>query len=722
MPDPSPSSLDHLLAELARVDLLVRVAVHRAREVAGDDAFRGLTISEADVDALFARPLGAPPWVAAPPPPAPADLAAKLAELTVEVDRVAADLAARGARPRLATLRERFGLDRFDLDVLLLALAPEIDLRYERLFAYLNDDITRKRPTVDATLGLLCPDLSSRLAARLRFERSAPLIRHGLVRVTAEPAGAPLLARALEVDPRIVAFLHGDDALDSRIAAHARLVTPALRLDELRLPDDLRRALPRFVGEGEQEQAPIVHLHGPPGAGKRALCAALCLHAGRPLLGVDCAALLATGDEAFGRAAALVKREALLSGAAVHWEDAGAVLDGDHPLARSALLDALRELRAPCFLSGPAPWHPAGALGRRPFLGVAVPRPSAADQARLWADALGEPRASDADLETLTGAYRLTGGQIGEAAATARSLARFHDRDGARPLLTDLTEACRLRHRRRLSALARPIPRRHGWDDLVLVPDRKAMLREVCVQLRHRSRVLGAWGFDAKLGTGKGLSALFSGPPGTGKTMAAGVIAAELGVDAYQIDLSTVVSKYVGETEKRLSELFDEAEAAGAALFFDEADALFGKRTEVRDAHDRYANLETSYLLQRIDTYEGVVILASNFLRNIDEAFVRRFGFIVEFPFPGLAERLRIWKGIWPPETPRAAEVDLEFLAQRVELSGGYIRNIAVAAAFLAAEEKAAVGMKHLLHAARREFQKMGKVVDEGQLAYPGRR
>jgi SpoVK/Ycf46/Vps4 family AAA+-type ATPase len=206
---------------------------------------------------------------------------------------------------------------------------------------------------------------------------------------------------------------------------------------------------------------------------------------------------------------------------------------------------------------------------------------------------------------------------------------------------------------------------------------------------------------------------MFIGPPGTGKTMTAGIMAHELRLELLQIDLAAVISKYIGETEKQLGRVFDEAEGSGAVLFFDEADALFGKRSEVRDSHDRYANVETSYLLQRIDAYEGMVILATNFSRNLDEAFLRRFQFIVEFTAPAEAERRRIWEGIWPGDVPRAPGLDLDFMAKRFELSGGHIRNIAVAAAFLAAAQGTHVDQHHLLHATKREYQKLGRRIDD---------
>ena len=245
-----------------------------------------------------------------------------------------------------------------------------------------------------------------------------------------------------------------------------------------------------------------------------------------------------------------------------------------------------------------------------------------------------------------------------------------------------------------------------------------ALLREICNHVKYRDRVYGDWGFGRKLALGKGLAVLFAGPSGTGKTMAAGIIAAELGLDLYKIDLSTVISKYIGETEKNLSRVFEEAETSNAILFFDEADALFGKRSEVRDSHDRYANVEVGYLLQRMEEYEGVAILATNLRKNMDDAFVRRLHFTVDFPFPDEEDRHRIWKGIWPQDTPLDATIDLDLLASRYEVAGGNIKNIAVAAAFLAADEGEVVRMSHVIQATLREYQKTGKLlVEEDEFA-----
>jgi SpoVK/Ycf46/Vps4 family AAA+-type ATPase len=279
--------------------------------------------------------------------------------------------------------------------------------------------------------------------------------------------------------------------------------------------------------------------------------------------------------------------------------------------------------------------------------------------------------------------------------------------------LEDFMAGARTSSTSRLASLAHKITPRYGWEDIILPEDQVALLHEIVSTVRGRATVLDEWGVGRKLASSRGITALFAGPPGTGKTMAAEIIAGELELDLYKIDLSVIVSKYIGETEKNLEQIFTEAASSNAILFFDEADALFGKRSEVRDSHDRYANIEISYLLQRMEAYDGITILATNLRANLDEAFTRRLQFSVEFPFPEEADRLRIWKALFPANMPRASDFDLASLAQRFKLAGGSIRNILMSAAYLAASDGCCVTMEHLLHSARRELQKMGRLTEE---------
>ncbi|HMA22343.1 MAG TPA: ATP-binding protein, partial [Gemmatimonadaceae bacterium] len=323
-----------------------------------------------------------------------------------------------------------------------------------------------------------------------------------------------------------------------------------------------------------------------------------------------------------------------------------------------------------------------------------------------------------ATLQAVASTFRLTGGQIRDAAAMAKSAARWRtagESGDPRVQANDLYAACRAQSSGKLSSLAHKIITTYGWDDIVLPRDHVEQLREICIQVRHRRTVLEEWGFDRHLSMGKGVNVLFAGPSGTGKTMAAEIVATDLGLELFKVDLSTMVSKYIGETEKNLDKVFSAAREANAILFFDEADALFGKRSEVKDAHDRYANIEVGYLLQKMEEYEGVVILATNLRKNLDDAFVRRLHMAVEFPFPEPPDRLRIWRKVFPPNVPIDDDVDFVFLAQQFKLAGGNIRNIALLAAYLAAEDGTAIGMSQLVRAIKREYQKLGKLLTEGE-------
>jgi SpoVK/Ycf46/Vps4 family AAA+-type ATPase len=384
------------------------------------------------------------------------------------------------------------------------------------------------------------------------------------------------------------------------------------------------------------------------------------------------------------------------------------------PQSTSLLAGLLR--RTPCatVISSTEPM-PAAVLGTA--LPVPFPIPDAGLRANCWRKALAA-RTVDLAPDTLTALahrFRLAPGQVSSAAADAmqRSAWRQHTeatkKVRATPSAADLFAAARAQTGQALAAVASKIEPRATWDDLVVPADAAAQLRELCQRVDQRERVFGDWGFARKLSRGRGTTALFSGGSGTGKTMAAEVIASALSLDLYRIDLARVVSKYIGETEKNLARVFEAAESANAILFFDEAEALFGKRSEVKDAHDRYANIEIAYLLQRMEDYEGVAILASNLADSMDEAMTRRLALHIYFPFPDEAARLRLWERAWPAETPLAPAVDRRALARDLRLSGGSIRNVALGAAFLAAGDGGVVQPSHVVRAVCREQQKSGR-------------
>jgi len=336
---------------------------------------------------------------------------------------------------------------------------------------------------------------------------------------------------------------------------------------------------------------------------------------------------------------------------------------------------------------------------QRTSLRWSVDKPDAQEQRRLWQHALGERAVPlNGTLDTIAAQFRLSAQTIAATGALLGS------EDGVAPQEAALWQTCRALSRPRLDDLALRIESRAGWNDLVLPEMQKSLLRQVVAHVRHRLRVYDDWGFAAKTARGLGISALFAGESGTGKTMAAEVLARELQLDLYRIDLSSVVSKYIGETEKNLRRVFDAAEDGGAVLLFDEADALFGKRSDVKDSHDRYANIEVSYLLQRMEAYRGLAILTTNMKGALDTAFQRRLRFVVHFPFPDQAQREAIWRSVLPAQLP-CQGIDFRRLAQ-LHVAGGGIRNIALNAAFIAADRAEAVAMPHLLQAAHAEAAK----------------
>jgi AAA+ superfamily predicted ATPase len=708
-------SYSGLLPALRRLDQVLERAIHAAPAVYGQEAasdpFRGLHINGDEVSRLLNREPGAPTLWAG----------------EEEVDALTGGVMPENAR--LAWLREAFGLSLFDIDVLLIALASELDLRYERLFAYLQDDVTKKRPSVDLVLNILCPSAEAKLARRAHFAREAPLFLHRLLHLIPDPQQTQpsLLAHYLKVDEQIVRLLLEQGGLDPRLAPFCQMSEPVVSFAKLLVSAELKQALPALARQAQSRQQPLrLHFCGPCEVSKRRVVEALAAELEARLLAVDLAHLLASTTDV-AQTFYLVFREAWFQDAILYLDNVDVLCSDERSSQRQHLLDALQEHVGITILAGARSWTP---VGRNPLGVLTIPFsiPGFAERQACWRTNLATEgiTLTDQEVDVLADRFRLLPDQIAEAVATTchqvrwRRAAQSPAESGATrfefPTLSDFLASARAQSNQDLAAFAYKITPQYTWTDIVLPADAVTQLREMCQRVAQRHRVLGEWGFGRKLSLGKGANALFAGPSGTGKTMAAEIIANELGLDLYRIDLSGVVSKYIGETEKNLDRIFTTAENANAILFFDEADALFGKRSEVRDSHDRYANIEISYLLQKMEQYEGVTILATNLRQNLDESFVRRLAFTVNFPFPDEADRRRIWGGIWPPETPMAVELDLDLLAHQFKLSGGNIKNIALAAAFLAAEDGGAVTMTHVIQATRREYQKLGKQLGAAEL------
>ncbi|MFF1649385.1 ATP-binding protein [Streptomyces sp. NPDC058240] len=683
--DTPTAVVEDLWEQLSHVEQRVRnaVALRRAADPQPDDPYRGQYLTP--------------------------EAAARI----VESRDAFAPVPAHGSEPspqsppgsRIRQLAEDFGLVPLDVDLLLVAMAPDIDNRFERLYGYLNDDLTRRRPTIGLALDLC--GLPAAGSGRFRFSPSAPLVADGLLEVL--EADRPLLSRVLRVPDRITAHLLGDDEIDGRLRGLVRAVAHAEEPDNG--PEALRVAAALGTGSG------LVHLLDRGGDPGRLAVEAL-LAVGRRALVVDIAALATLPEPA--EVVRTLAAEARLSGG-------GVVLGPLEALAperpeRARLLGGLCAAvsGAPLVAYGKKNWDPLWTAESPVPVHVLSPGP--AGVARQWRRALAEAGtsvglpagsvAADEELIEATASYRLDSEQVRKAAVVASRLAVLEDR----PVdAQDLRTAVRAQNGAGLERLARRIEPAVGWDDLVLPAATRHELSELALRARHREQVLGQWRMRPGGGRGRGIIALFAGESGTGKTMSAEVVASELGMELYVVDLSTVVDKYIGETEKNLERIFVEASDVNGILLFDEADAIFGKRSQVKDAHDRHANVESAYLLQRMESFDGIAVLTTNLRGNLDEAFTRRLDVIAEFPMPDARQRLALWDRCLGTAIPREAGLDLEFCAGRFELAGGSIRACAVTAAYLAAESGSPLGMEQIVSAVLQEYRKLGRLVRESE-------
>ncbi|GAB3425433.1 ATP-binding protein [Flindersiella endophytica] len=677
------AGLAYLLGRVGvvRRQVAALVADRRSTDPEPDDPYRGLYVSDDQVDRLLASA------VAALAPPVTLD-----DETLALLRRVEADADAAPEPPRLRRLRKGFGLSDLDVQLLLVALAPDLDAGFERLYGYLNDDVTRRRPTIGLALEL-CGE-STVSPGRARLGPNGPLVTGGLVLV--EEPERPFLTRSLRVPDRVTAHLLDDDRPDPAVA---HLVTDdddaALTAAEpLDVDTDVVPGLANALRAGAEQ----FYLRDRPGGAAMAAAFGGLSQAGFTILGVDLGRL-GTGEDA-AYAARLLAREARLRGAGLVAGPVEALSDRG-----AADVRAFADLPVPVLLIGSGTWDPHWSSTPPVLVDVPVQRP--ADRARLWRSYLAEQAPDDLDHTTVVSQYALSAGQVRKAAQAARQQSLL---DGGVVTAAHLRAGARAQNAGGLERLARRIEPGVGWKDLVLPPLVLEGLQELTARARHREQVLRDWRMRPGGGRGVGVTALFAGDSGTGKTMSAEVIAAELGLDLYAVDLATVVDKYVGETEKNLERIFTEATGVNGVLLFDEADAIFGKRSEVRDAHDRYANVETAYLLQRMESFDGLAILATNLRANVDDAFTRRLDVIIDFPLPDEDHRKLLWETCLGSILPRAGNLDLDFCAQSFELAGGNIRSIAVTAAYLAAEREVAVGMAELVAAVAREYRKLGRL------------
>jgi SpoVK/Ycf46/Vps4 family AAA+-type ATPase len=726
---PYASAREHLDDELALVGKLFERHIHSHWELGVlpriQDEFSGTFVSGDEVSAILGGGRN-------PTEKGEAAIVALDREVAARIEHIEARLgAARAAGAPLPfdRMQRLLGLTPSERRALWVLIAVELSSRMRALMRYLVNESSR----VYADVGLL-EILVYSTGARERMVGEMAADGRLLALRLVEPVGgrrvydeAPYLLRSLRVNARVMELAHGLARLDREVARVAELVEEPPDGSGLLMPEELKTQVAALLAPGGRSGAarpeamlgaggpPIVVLAGPEGVGRKSLVFGAARADGRPVIHIRCADLAGWDLGELGRLAQAVVREALLFEALPLFESVDSLAanpESNRPDRMRPFEQAVGALSSPVAATcAPRDGRPI-ALGRG-LLMVDVAPPTEAARADLWRRALEDKAAPDLDLDLVASRYPITGGILLRSAAAASALAAARVQTGGAPGVTDRDVHAGLRGTLdiKLSGLGRRMTWRQGWDDLILPDDSLEEMREFIARVKHKRRVYDDWGFARKMAKGLGLSALFSGEPGTGKTMVAGIIADELGLDLYQIDLSRIVSKYVGETEKNLAELFDAAEAGHAILLFDEADSLFAKRTEVKSSVDRYANLEVNYLLQRMEAFGGITILTTNMDSAIDDAFRRRISFRVNFPFPEPEDRRRLWEVMLPREAARAGDIDFDLLSRKYDMSGGYIRNAVLRAAFLAADDGSPITMRHMMRAANLEYAAMGKVV-----------
>jgi len=627
-----------------------------------------------------------------------------LEEVDAEIAQAAAKMGTAESQiqpsPALVMLGQRMGLSRFEQEILLLCAAMELDTRIASLCANAQRDSSKPYPTFALALSLFDD------AAWDAISPERPLRYWRLLEIN-QPGAQPLTTSALRADERIVNFMKGLNYLDDRLAPLlVPLQVPGYQAD---LPTSQLEAVGKIIRQlenpGHSGRIPIIQLLGPDAPSKHLVTWHSAAVLGLRVYRLPCGFLPGQAAE-LETLSRLWQRESLLLPVALYLDtqdsECGGATEGQLQLANRFLA----RCNGVFFLDT----RDVSTASSRPCFTLDIAKPTPAEQEAAWISALGGDAGSSPTK--MAGQFNLNLATIQQIAQTTRS----QEIGGGETLDRQLWDACRASTLPRLDALAQRLEPKATWDDIVLPASEVLLLRQITDQVGQRNTVYDRWGFRQKMNRGLGINALFAGESGTGKTMAAEVIANDLRLNLYRIDLSAVVSKYIGETEKNLRRLFDAAEDGGAILFFDEADALFGKRSEVKDSHDRYANIEINYLLQRMETYRGLAVLATNMRSALDPAFLRRLRFIVSFRFPGADERKTIWQKAFPKQTPTQG-LEFDRLA-RLNLAGGSIQTIALNATFLAARANSPVTMPHILEAARAEFRKLERPIHEADFEW----
>ncbi len=806
------NTLEHILDLLSRLDILLNMELIRFQKIessiykdinssssknnGNSDSLQGFAISNEEANEIIENDI------------AKSELRNKtivddsqikrlkieLAEKEKEIEQRVAESLKQNVFLPFIQLINIFKLSWLEIDAITICLALQIDnqitRRYEKLYAYLNDNLMQKKPTVGLLVSIEHDSIEERVRARNKMvSKDSPLFRYKILELIENDNNYDSYEYPIKVDEHVSSFLLGSNNLNARLSSFTRLITPqetGQNIILLSAEDPLenikslllktRGGKKRYDNHDDDNNNKnnlldydhhklfsgrrkiVLNLFGPKGSGRKATAALVCKSMGCSLLSVDLSEIISEGLP-IEESLMLAFREALFfkPPAAVYLENFDALLDKNDRAQYSSMKSTIRLIHELSWLTfietNMLPWSHDGSLDDFFFMNIEFKIPEYKTRKKMWRSIAEKyqdiisndtndddgggggdggrdannnnntpPRFEEnVDFDALASKFLFPPGKIRNSIAFARNLAIARNDDNtttnigsSKITMDDLYRGCKSQSNQGLTNMAKKIHPNYTWNDIVLPPAIMTLLRDICNVVKYKGTVFYDWGFSTKFSLGKGLTALFTGESGTGKTMAAEVIANDLDLELYKIDLSSILSKYIGETEKNLNTIFKESEGSNSILFFDEADALFGKRTDVKDSHDRYANIETNYLLQKVDEFEGVVILSTNYRRNIDEAFIRRMQFIVNFPFPDAEYRLEIWKKAFPEQVPVSDDIDFKFLASNLQISGGNIKNIVINSAFLAAKNgKRPISMSEIILATKREFDKIGKPIQK---------
>ena len=703
-------SIDYLLDELKLLDIRIYLEILKQKQTQSAELFeelKGLVVSEREVCSLLGIGL-----------PEEKDKS-EINEFERKILRIQKAINIKKNHTleqdtflTLPYFSSVFGLSYFEERCIIVAMASELDRKYEKLYAFLQDDINSKKPTIELCLKMFCKDEKERLECRKYFEKDGKLYKYFLEKPDSQESRKAFLSIGLKLDKTVLSLiLESWDNGDSEVE-YMEVFSGTEDLKPILVNENIHSKLCSFKdSDFDYSKKTLFYLWGRAGSGKKFHVKHYCKYVNKTLIFIDLKQIYDKDRFEEFVTKALVRGRFLQSVICFLNIDVLNEKEEENYNKINFIMREISRYSEEVFMISNKQWKGKNAFKYNLYLEIEVVLPLDSERKKLW-ETFGETCDfdEDVDLGSISNKFRFSPGQIENALESAKLQANWNS--GTKKIYSkDIVKGSYSQVSHNLEKKTTLIHPKYDWEDLILPFEAKSQVRNAVNQIKYRHIVFGEWGFEKKLSYGKGLSMLFAGPPGTGKTMAAQIVANQLDLEIYKIDLSQVISKYIGETEKNLNEIFTEAKSSSAILFFDETDALFGKRSEVKDSHDKYANLETSYLLQKMEEYDGITVLATNYLQNIDEAFIRRISYIIKFPFPDPDFREMLWRTMFPKETPLNPDIDFKYLANKFKIAGGNIKNVIVSASFLAAERNEPVGMTHIVNAAKHELEKNGKVL-----------